>query len=174
MRKVAILGAGMIPFGRRDEDTLMDMLAVTGLKAMDDAGIGDRPVDAVYVGNMGAPILEHKTGLASALVDRLCLFPAAAESIENGPASGGSAVKNGFLAVASGYSDLVLVVGAEKMRDTIVWKGTDFVATMTPSPGRVHLWRDSTLHGRDVCAALHGQIWGHRRAPGQDSDKESE
>ena len=131
MRKVAILGAGMIPFGRRDEDTLMDMLAVTGLKAMDDAGIGDRPVDAVYVGNMGAPILEHKTGLASALVDRLCLFPAAAESIENGPASGGSAVKNGFLAVASGYSDLVLVVGAEKMRDTIVWKGTDFVATMT-------------------------------------------
>jgi len=131
MRKVAILGAGMIPFGRRDEDTLMDMLAVTGLKAMDDAGIGDRPVDAVYVGNMGAPILEHKTGLASALVDRLCLFPAAAETIENGPASGGSAVKNGFLAVASGYCDLVLVVGAEKMRDTIVWKGTDFVATMT-------------------------------------------
>lgn len=131
MRKVAILGAGMIPFGRRDEDTLMDMLAVTGLKAMDDAGIGDRPIDAVYVGNMGAPILEHKTGLASALVDRLCLFPAAAESIENGPASGGSAVKNGFLAVASGYCDLVLVVGAEKMRDTIVWKGTDFVATMT-------------------------------------------
>jgi len=131
MRKVAILGVGMIPFGRRDEDTLMDMLAVTGLKAMDDAGIGDRPVDAVYVGNMGAPILEHKTGLASALVDRLCLFPAAAETIENGPASGGSAVKNGFLAVASGYCDLVLVVGAEKMRDTIVWKGTDFVATMT-------------------------------------------
>jgi len=131
MRKVAILGAGMIPFGRRDEDTLMDMLAVTGLRAMDDAGIGDRPIDAVYVGNMGAPILEHKTGLASALVDRLCLFPAAAESIENGPASGGSAVKNGFLAVASGYCDLVLVVGAEKMRDTIVWKGTDFVATMT-------------------------------------------
>jgi len=131
MRKVAILGAGMIPFGRRDEDTLMDMLAVTGLKAMDDAGIGDRPVGAVYVGNMGAPVLEHKTGLASALVDRLSLFPAAAETIENGPASGGSAVKNGFLAVASGCYDLVLVVGAEKMRDTIVWKGTDFVATMT-------------------------------------------
>ena len=27
MRDVAILGVGMIPFGRRDEDTLMDMLA---------------------------------------------------------------------------------------------------------------------------------------------------
>ena len=131
MRKVAILGAGMIPFGRRDEDTLMDMLAVTGLKAMDDAGIGDRPVDGVYVANMGAPILENKTGLASALVDRLCLFPAAAETIENGPASGASAIKNGFFAIASGYCDLVLVVGGEKMRDAIIWKVTDFVATMT-------------------------------------------
>ena len=131
MRKVAILGAGMIPFGRRDEDTLMDMLAVTGLKAMDDAGIGDRPIDGVYVANMGAPILENKTGLASALVDRLCLFPAAAETIENGPASGASAIKNAFLAVASGYCDLVLVVGGEKMRDAIIWKVTDFVATMT-------------------------------------------
>ena len=131
MRKVAILGVGMIPFGRRDEDTLMDMLAVTGLKAMDDAGIGDRPVDGVYVANMGAPILENKTGLASALVDRLCLFPAAAETIENGPASGASAIKNAFFAVASGYCDLVLVVAGEKMRDTIIWKATDFVATMT-------------------------------------------
>jgi len=132
MRKVAILGVGMIPFGRRDEDTLMDMLAVTGLKAMDDAGIGDRPIDGVYVANMGAPILENKTGLASALVDRLCLFPAAAETIENGPASGASAIKNAFFAVASGYCDLVLVVAGEKMRDTIIWKATDFVATMTP------------------------------------------
>jgi len=131
MRKVAILGVGMIPFGRRDEDTLMDMLAVTGLKAMDDAGIGDRPIDGVYVANMGAPILENKTGLASALVDRLCLFPAAAETIENGPASGASAIKNAFFAVASGYCDLVLVVAGEKMRDTIIWKATDFVATMT-------------------------------------------
>ena len=25
MREVAIIGVGMIPFGRRDEDTLMDM-----------------------------------------------------------------------------------------------------------------------------------------------------
>jgi len=131
MRKVAILGAGMIPFGRRDEDTLMDMLAVTGLRAMDDAGIGDRPIDSVYVANMGAPILENKTGLASALVDRLCLFPAAAETVENGPASGASAIKNAFFAVTSGYCDLVLVVGGEKMRDVIIWKATDFVSTMT-------------------------------------------
>jgi len=64
-------------------------------------------------------------------VDRLSLLPAAAETIENGPASGASAVKNGLLAIASGYYDSVLVVGGEKMREVTGWRATDFVATMT-------------------------------------------
>jgi len=131
MRDVAIIGAGMIPFGRRDEDSLMDMLAYASLKAMDDAGLGDKSVDAVYVGNMGGGIIQHQTAIASSLVDRLSLLPAAAETVENGPASGGSAVKNGLLAVASGYYDYVLVVGGEKMREVTGWRATDFVATMT-------------------------------------------
>jgi acetyl-CoA C-acetyltransferase len=131
MREVAIIGAGMIPFGRRDEDTLMDMLAYASLKALDDAGLGDKGVDAVYVANMGGGMLQHQSAIASSLVDRLSLLPAAAETIENGPASGASAIKNGLLAVASGYYDTVLVVGGEKMREVTGWRATDFVATMT-------------------------------------------
>lgn len=131
MRDVAIIGAGMIPFGRRDEDTLLDMLAYASLKALDDAGLGDKTVGAVYVGNMGAGILQHQSSIASSLVDRLSLLPAAADVVENGPASGGSAIKNGLLAVASGYYDYVLVVGGEKMREVTGWRATDFVATMT-------------------------------------------
>jgi acetyl-CoA C-acetyltransferase len=130
-REVATIGVGIIPFGRRDEDTLMDMLAYASLKALDDASLGDQSVDAVYVGNMGAGILQHQTSIASSLVDRLSLLPAAADTVENGPASGGSAVKNGLLAVASGYYDTVLVVGGEKMREVTGWRATDFVATMT-------------------------------------------
>ena len=131
MRDVAVIGAGMIQFGRRDEDTLMDMLAYASLKALDDAGMGDKSVNAVYVGNMGQGILQHQSSIASSLVDRLSLLPAAADTVENGPASGGSAVKNGLLAVASGYYDYVLVVGGEKMREVTGWRATDFVATMT-------------------------------------------
>ena len=131
MRDVAIIGVGMIPFGRRDEDSLLDMLAYASLKALDDAGMGDKSVNAVYVGNMGAGIIQHQTSIASSLVDRLSLLPAAADVVENGPASGGSAVKNGLLAVASGYYDYVLVAGGEKMREITGWRATDFVATMT-------------------------------------------
>ncbi len=131
MRDVAIIGAGMIQFGRRDEDTLLDMLSYASLKALDDAGMGDKSVNAVYVGNMGQGILQHQSSIASSLVDRLSLLPAAADTVENGPASGGSAIKNGLLAVASGYYDYVLVVGGEKMREVTGWRATDFVATMT-------------------------------------------
>ena len=131
MRPVVVAGVGMIPFERRDEDSLMDMLATAGLNAMDDAGLGDRPIDSVYVVNMASGLFNHQVSVASALVDRLSLLPAAADRVENGPASGGSAIKNGFLAVASGFNDVVLVVGGEKMREVIGPKATDIVACMT-------------------------------------------
>jgi acetyl-CoA C-acetyltransferase len=130
MRPVTIAGVGMVPFERRDEDSLLDLLAMAGLAAMDNACLGERPVDAVYVGNMASGLFNHQVSVASALVDKLSLFPATAERIENGPASGGSAIKNGFLAVASGFADVVMVVGGEKMREVIGPRATDIVACM--------------------------------------------
>jgi acetyl-CoA C-acetyltransferase len=79
---------------------------------------------------MGAGILNKQSGIASALVDYLNLRPAMAETIENGPASGASAIKLGYMAIASGMCDSVLVVGGEMMRVVSGWEGTDFVATM--------------------------------------------
>jgi len=130
MRDVAIIGCGMTKFGKLEGD-LMDLLAEASLKAIEDAGAGERDFDSVYVGNMMAGELTHQTAVASSLVDRINLVPAAAERVENGPASGGSAVKNGFLAVASGASDLVLVTGGEKMTTAETVIIGDFISTMT-------------------------------------------
>jgi acetyl-CoA C-acetyltransferase len=131
MRPVVLAGVGMVPFERRDEDSLVDMAAAAGLNAIDDAKLGNRPIDSVYLGNMASGLFNHQVSVASALVDRLALMPAAADRVENGPASGGSAIKNGYMAVASGFNDIVLVVGAEKMREVIGPKATDIVAAMT-------------------------------------------
>lgn len=81
---------------------------------------------------MSPTAFNQLSGIASALVDRISLIPAAADHIKNGPASGGSAIKNGFQAIASGMSDLVLVVGGEKMTH-ITQPGyiTSNVATLT-------------------------------------------
>jgi acetyl-CoA C-acetyltransferase len=65
------------------------------------------------------------------VVDNLSLTPAGAETIENGPASGASAIKTGFMAIASGMHDVVMVTGAERMREVNALDATDFVATMT-------------------------------------------
>ena len=115
-RGVAIIGSGMAKFGNRVNESLMDLLKEASTKAIDDARIGDREIQAVYVSSMLVGELTNQTAVASALADELCLVPAAADRIENGPASGGSAVKNAYLAVASGEYDMALVAGGENMR----------------------------------------------------------
>ena len=129
MRDVYVMGCGMTVFGRSDGE-LLDILEEAALAAIADAGT-DHPIQNVFVANMGAGILNHMSGVGSALVDRLGLYPTPAELIENGPASGGSAVKIAAYAVASGAVDRVLVVGGEKMRGVTGWEATDFVATLS-------------------------------------------
>ena len=85
----------------------------------------------VVVANMGSARLNNQSALASAVVDTLSLTPAGAVRVENGPASGSSAIKEGFMAVASGMHDTVLVAGAERMREVNGLEATDFVATLT-------------------------------------------
>jgi len=111
------------------EYPLVEIAAYPAMMALMDSGL-DR-VDHVYVANMGAGRINQQTGLGSAVVDNLSLTPAGAEVIENGPASGASAIKQGFMAIASGFHDTVLVTGAERMREANNLETTDLVATLT-------------------------------------------
>jgi len=111
MRNVYAIGIGITSFARL-EYPLVEIAAYPAMMAMKDCGLSK--VDHLYVANMGSGRINHQTGLASAVVDTLNLTPAGAEIIENGPASGASAIKQGFLAVASGLHDVVMVTGAER------------------------------------------------------------
>ncbi|OBR94061.1 3-ketoacyl-CoA thiolase [Clostridium ragsdalei P11] len=134
MREVGIVGVGHTNFGKFSGGTFIDMISMAAVEALDDAGVklaeGQHGIDQVFVATMGAGILNKQSGIASALVDTLNLRPAMAETVENGPASGASAIKLGYMAIASGMCDAVLVVGGEMMRVVSGWEGTDFVATM--------------------------------------------
>jgi acetyl-CoA C-acetyltransferase len=92
MREVYAIGVGITSFSRLDYP-LTEIACYPAMLAMRDCGI--HKIDHVYVANMGASRLNHQTGLASAVVDSLSLTPAGAEAIENGPASGASAIKQG-------------------------------------------------------------------------------
>jgi len=128
MRDVYAVGIGITTFARL-EYPLVEIAAYPGLMALRDSGL--KKVDHLYVANMGGGRVNHQTGLASAVVDNLSLTPAGAETIENGPASGASAIKQGYMAVASGMHETVMVVGAERMREVNNLEATDFVATLT-------------------------------------------
>lgn len=137
MRQVGIVGVGHTKFGK-SEVPFLDMLTEAALEAMDDAGAKTgrgNVIDQVFVASMGAGMLNRISGSASALVDTLNIRPAMAECVENGPASGASAVKLGYMAIASGLCDCVLVVGGEMMRVVSGWEATDFVATMLHPTG---------------------------------------
>ncbi len=140
MNKVAIIGVGHTKFGRLQTKGLMDLLCDASLEAIQDSNTYDEMFDSVYVGAMNPSAFNQLSGVASMLVDKLSLLPAAADHIKNGPASGGSAVKAGFQAIASGMSDLVLVVGGEKMTHiTTPGYVTSNVATLThPEAERRH------------------------------------
>lgn len=128
MRDVYVVGIGITSFTRL-EYPLVEIAAYSGLRAMQDSGLDN--IDHLYVANMGSGKINHQTGLASAVIDNLSLTPAGAETIENGPASGASAIKQGYMAVASGMHETVMVIGAERMREVNNLEATDFVATLT-------------------------------------------
>ncbi len=130
--KVGIVGIGHTRFGNSSEYDLADMLAYAATDCLQDAGFLARrkEIDQVFVANMASGMFCHQTAVASAMVSKLDMEPVPAELIENGPASGASAIKVGYMAVASGMADVVLVVGGEIMRKVTGWNATDIVATM--------------------------------------------
>lgn len=115
MREVAIIGVGMTRWGELWDKALRDIYVETALLAMDDAGV-DR-IDSMYIGSMSSGLFVGQEHLASQLADYLGVAPLPATRIESACASGGLAVRMGFLDVASGMSDIVLVSGVEKMTD---------------------------------------------------------
>ena len=117
MRKVKIAGTGMIKVKEYWDRSIQDLFAEASLKAINDAGIDE--IDKVYVSNMGSALMQDQLNLAAVLTDSIGKSGLPATRIEAGSASGGVAFHEAVQAVASGYSDAVLVTGVEKMSDIL-------------------------------------------------------
>jgi acetyl-CoA C-acetyltransferase len=115
MRDVAIIGVGMNKWGELWEKSLRDVFVESALLAVKDAGVDH--IDSMYVGCMSSGLFVGQEHLSSLLSDYLGMGPIPAARVESACASGGLAVRMGFMDVASGMSDIVLVGGVEKMTD---------------------------------------------------------
>jgi acetyl-CoA C-acetyltransferase len=117
MRKVKVAGVGFIPVKEYWEKSIQDLFVDASLIAMKDAGIED--IEKVYVSNMCSAQIQEQLNLAAVMVDCLGKPGISATRIEAGSASGGVAFHEAVQAVASGYHDVVLVTGVEKMSDIL-------------------------------------------------------
>ncbi len=117
MTEVVIAGIGQTEVGEHWSIGLRDLAFHAIREAVKDSG-GLRP-QALFVGNMLAPNLSNQAHLGVLLTDYAGLLGIEAATVEAAGASGGAALRQGYLAVASGMADVALVVGVEKFTDKI-------------------------------------------------------
>ncbi|QRV14729.1 thiolase family protein [Haloterrigena salifodinae] len=128
---VAIIGASMTKFGQREEEWILELLAEAGLECLADAGAEASDVDHLYVSNMASGEFEGMTGVMNALAHDLGAMPAYTQRIDQTSSSGGAGIYAAWQSIASGASDLTLLVGGEKMTHRTTGESTDIIASVT-------------------------------------------
>ena len=130
-RGVAVVGTGMSQFGSFPEKTTRDLFveAFQDMRASVDRGLDPNDIEAVYIGNYSSDLFEGQGHTAPIMADWVGLAPRPATRVEDACASGGVALRQGILAVASGLYDVVLVGGIEKMSNLPISGVTDALAT---------------------------------------------
>lgn len=130
-REVAIIGVGITKFGELWDKSLRTLMVEAGLEAIKNAGISSEAVDALYGGNMSAGQFISQEHLASLFVDSagLASHHIPATRIEAACASGGLALRQAYMSVASGFNDIVIVGGVEKMTDVTETLAIETLAT---------------------------------------------
>jgi acetyl-CoA C-acetyltransferase len=127
MRSVSIVGIGQSKVGELWRRSVREIAydAISG--AMKDAGI--ESADALFLGNMLSGSLLDQEHLATLVADFCGLHGVEAAKVEAACASGAAALRVGTMAVASGFHDVVVVAGVEKMTDTVGKDTTAGLAT---------------------------------------------
>src|SRR4026208_644214 len=117
MTEVVIAGIGQTEVGEHWGIGLR-ALAFAPIQEVVKAWGGLKP-QSLFVGNMLAPNLSNQAHLGVLLADYAGLLGMEAVTVQAAGASGGAALRQGYLAVASGMVDVALVVGVEKFTDKV-------------------------------------------------------
>jgi len=117
MPNVSIVGIGQTPVGEHWETSLRTLGLQAIQAALADAGL-DR-VDALIIGNALAGSISSQNHIAPLVADFAGLRGVEAVRVEAADASGGMALRQGYLMVASGLAKTVMVLGVEKVTDVV-------------------------------------------------------
>jgi len=122
--EVGVIGVGMTQFGEFWEKSYRDLIVEAGAHAINDAGIEGSTIDAGYVGSMSPGLFIEQGHIGALVADYVGLTKVQATRVEAACASGGLALRQGYLSIKAGVNDIVVVGGVEKMTDVPVNKAT--------------------------------------------------
>ncbi len=111
MRDVAIVGVGMIKFGRFPEKELSELGAQACLLALKDAGMTMKDIETLVSGNL----LESNATVGQRIMKEIGQTGIPVLNVANACATGSTAFREAYMAVASGAYDIALAVGSEQM-----------------------------------------------------------
>jgi acetyl-CoA C-acetyltransferase len=110
--KVAIIGMGCTQFGDLWNKGVSDLIIDCCYEAYEDAGVGPKDIEAVFVGNVSSGMWTGATVTEALELDKI-----PATRVENNCATAAEALRVGAFSVAAGMYDTVLCVGFEKLKD---------------------------------------------------------
>jgi acetyl-CoA C-acetyltransferase len=127
MREVAILGIGQTPVDEHWDKSLKELAGDAILAALADAQRDS--VEALFIGNMLSGIMGKQENLGALIADWIGLPGIEAEKVEAACGSGAAAFRSGLMAVGSNEISSALVVGVEKMTESLPIETTEALAT---------------------------------------------
>ena len=111
MRDVAMVGAGMIKFGRYPEKAVHELAAQAALLAMQDAGVTMRDIELLASGNL----YQASAMIGQRILKEIGQTGIPVINVANACATGSTAFREAYTAVASGAYDVAMCVGSEQM-----------------------------------------------------------
>jgi acetyl-CoA C-acetyltransferase len=114
--KVAIIGMGCTEFGEQWDKGSEDLIVEAFTEALEDAGVEKTDIQAAWYASCYDEVNVGKSALPLSRTLKLPFIPVT--RVENLCASGSEAIRGAVYGIASGAYDIVLALGAEKLKDT--------------------------------------------------------
>ena len=116
MTNVVIAGTGMVQFGKFPNRTMKSMVNSVVFEALNDCNCSSDDINQIFFGNAASGLLTGQECIQGQVALRNSgLLGKPIINIENACASSSTAFNLAIMAIESGQSDAVLVIGAEKM-----------------------------------------------------------
>ena len=127
MRHVAVIGIGQTPVNEHWGKSLRELAGEAIFAALKDAGRAS--AEGLFIGNMLSGMLSKQENIGALIADWIGAPGIEAYKIETACSSGAAALRAGIMAISAGQMESALVVGVEKMTESLPVETTEALAT---------------------------------------------